>query len=360
MLGFSVLDRYIGRTIFNTIMMTLFMLVSLSGIIKFVDQLKKTGEGSYTALGAGTYTLLSVPKDIQIFFPMAALLGALLGLGMLAQRSELVVMQASGFTRMQVAASVMKTAIPLVIFTMAIGEWVAPQGEQMARNLRAQQMYGGSLLSTQQGMWAKDGNNFVYIERVKGENELGGISIYAFNDKRRLESVRYAANAKFDAEHKLWRLSQVDESNLKNSQQITGSQTLTGTWKTNLTPDKLGVVALDPDALSISGLRNYVKYLKASGQDASRYQLNMWSKIFQPLSVAVMMLMALSFIFGPLRSVPMGVRVVTGISFGFIFYVLDQIFGPLSLVYGIPPIIGALLPSASFFLISLWLLMKRA
>ena len=65
-------------------------------------------------------------------------------------------------------------------------------------------------------------------------------------------------------------------------------------------------------------------------------------------------------IFGPLRSVPMGVRVVTGISFGFVFYVLDQIFGPLTLVYGIPPIIGALLPSASFFLISLWLLLKRS
>ncbi len=77
-------------------------------------------------------------------------------------------------------------------------------------------------------------------------------------------------------------------------------------------------------------------------------------------SVAVMMLMALSFIFGPLRSVPMGVRVVTGISFGFVFYVLDQIFGPLTLVYGIPPIIGALLPSASFFLISLWLLMRKS
>lgn len=119
------------------------------------------------------------------------------------------------------------------------------------------------------------------------------------------------------------------------------------------------MVALDPDALSISGLHNYVKYLKSSGQDAGRYQLNMWSKIFQPLSVAVMMLMALSFIFGPLRSVPMGVRVVTGISFGFVFYVLDQIFGPLTLVYGIPPIIGALLPSASFFLISLWLLMRK-
>ena len=265
---FGVLDRYIGKTIFTTIMMTLFMLVSLSGIIKFVDQLKKAGQGSYDALGAGMYTLLSVPKDVQIFFPMAALLGALLGLGMLAQRSELVVMQASGFTRMQVALSVMKTAIPLVLLTMAIGEWVAPQGEQMARNYRAQAMYGGSLLSTQQGLWAKDGNNFVYIERVKGDEELGGISIYAFNENRRLQSVRYAATAKFDPEHKVWRLSQVDESDLTNPKQITGSQTVSGTWKTNLTPDKLGVVALDPDALSISGLHNYVKYLKSSGQDA--------------------------------------------------------------------------------------------
>lgn len=175
------------------------------------------------------YTLLSVPKDVQIFFPMAALLGALLGLGMLAQRSELVVMQASGFTRMQVALSVMKTAIPLVLLTMAIGEWVAPQGEQMARNYRAQAMYGGSLLSTQQGLWAKDGNNFVYIERVKGDEELGGISIYAFNENRRLQSVRYAATAKFDPEHKVWRLSQVDESDLTNPKQITGSQTVSGT-----------------------------------------------------------------------------------------------------------------------------------
>ncbi len=70
------------------------------------------------------------------------------------------------------------------------------------------------LLSTQQGLWAKDGNNFVYIERVKGDEELGGISIYAFNENRRLQSVRYAATAKFDPEHKVWRLSQVDESDL--------------------------------------------------------------------------------------------------------------------------------------------------
>ncbi|CFQ67677.1 lipopolysaccharide ABC transporter permease [Yersinia frederiksenii] len=354
---FGVLDRYIGRTILNTILMTLFMLVSLSGIIKFVEQLRRVGQGDYSAASAGMFTLLTVPKDIEIFFPMAALLGALLGLGSLATRSELVVMQASGFTRMQIAASVMKTAIPLVLLTMAIGEWVAPQGEQMARNFRAQQMYGGSLLSTQSGLWAKDGSDFIYIQRVSGDKELTGVNIYHFDKQDRLLSVRYAATATF--EDNLWRLSQVDESDLSNPNRVTGTQTLTGEWKTNLTPEKLGVVAMNPDSLSISGLHDYSKYLRQSGQESNRYELNMWGKIFAPFSVAVMMLMALSFIFGPLRSVPMGVRVVTGIFFGFVFYVLDQIFGPLSLVYNIPPVIGALLPSILFLLISVYLLLKR-
>ncbi|MGM3163025.1 LPS export ABC transporter permease LptG [Dickeya undicola] len=354
---FRVLDRYIGKTIFNTIMMTLFMLVSLSGIIKFVDQLRKVGQGSYSVAGAGVYTLLSVPKDIEIFFPMAALLGALLGLGTLATRSELVVMQASGFTRLQIAGSVMKTAIPLVLLTMAIGEWVAPAGEQMARNYRSQMMYGGSMLSTQSGMWAKDGNDFVYIQRVAGENELVGVNIYHFDKQSKLLSVRYAASAVY--ENGAWKLSQVEESDLRDSKQIGGSQTVSGEWKTNLTPDKLGVVALEPDALSIRGLYDYITYLRQSGQEANRYLLNMWSKLFAPLSVAVMMLMALSFIFGPLRSVPAGMRIVIGISFGFLFYVLDQIFGPLSLVYHIPPVLGALLPSALFLFISVMLLLKR-
>ncbi|AKJ41269.1 Lipopolysaccharide export system permease protein lptG [Pragia fontium] len=356
---FSVLDRYIGRTIFNTIMSTLFLLVSLSGIIKFVEQLRKTGRGDYDALGAGLYTLLSVPKDIETFFPMAALLGALLGLGALATRSELVVMEASGFTRMQVASAVMKTAIPLVLLTMAIGEWVAPAGEQAARNMRAQMMYGSSLLSTRDGIWAKDNNEFIYIQSVVKEDELSGVSIYQFDKQRRLLTVRYAGSAIYDKDNKTWILSQVDQSDLTQPNKIVGSQTLNEEWKTSLSPDKLGVVAMNPESLSASGLYEYSRYLKQSGQEANRYWLIFWNKIFSPISVAVMMLMALSFIFGPLRSVPMGIRVVTGISFGFIFYVLDQIFGPLSLVYSVPPMIGALLPSLLFLMISLFLLKQK-
>ena len=356
---FSVFDRYIGRTIFGTIMMTLFMLVGLSGIIKFVDQLRKAGNGEYDAISAAWYTLLSAPKDIEIFFPMAALLGALLALGGLATRSELIAMEASGYTRLQIALSVMKTALPLVFMTMAIGEWVAPAGEQTAREMRAQKLYGGSLLSNRSSLWAKDGNDFIYIGRVRNSNELLNVNIYRFDRERKLLIIRNAASATFDDEQKSWTLHQVSESDLQNKNQITGDNLFSLQWKTTLTPDKLGIVTLSPEALSITGLHDYIYYLKESGQDSERYQLTFWSKIFSPFSVAVMMLMALSFVFGPLRSVPMGVRIVTGISFGFVFYVLDKIFGPLSLVYNVPPLFGALLPSIVFLFISIYLLRKK-
>ncbi|AFP84453.1 LPS export ABC transporter permease LptG [secondary endosymbiont of Ctenarytaina eucalypti] len=355
MLG--VLDRYIGKTIFNTIMMTLFILVSLSGIIKFVEQLRKVGRGGYSVLGAAMFTLLSAPKDIENFFPMATLLGSLLGLGSLANGSELVVMQASGFSRVQLGCSVMKTAIPLVLFTMAISEWVAPAGEKIAYSYRTQTIYGGSMFSIQNGLWAKDGHDFVFIERVVKSHELAGINIYRFDNTQRLKSLRYAARATFS--NGRWALSQVEESDLTNQKQIIGRKSLSGEWKTNLTPEKLAVVALDPNALSISGLYDYVNYLKKSGQEVNRYQLKMWSKIFSPFSVAVMMFMALSFIFGPLRCVSMGVRVLRGIGFGFCFYILDQLFGSLSLVYNIPPVFGALLPSITFLIISILILLKH-
>ncbi len=84
----------------------------------------------------------------------------------------------------------------------------------------------------------------------------------------------------------------------------------------------------------------------------------LWRKILQPVSITVMLLMALSFIFGPLRSVTMGARVIMGVLTGFSFFIANEVFGPLSLVYNLHPIVGALLPSAIFAVIASYLLRK--
>lgn len=352
----NTLDRYLGKSILGAIFATLIMLVGLSGIIKFVEQFRLVGKGTYDIWQAILYTFLTMPKDVETFFPMAALLGALIALGNLASRSELVVMQASGFSRLKIGLAVMKTAIPLVFITMVIGEWGIPQTEQFARDMRSKAMSGGSLLSVRDGFWAKEGNDFIYVKRITDDLELKDIYIYHFTENRQLTQVKHADMAHY--QDGKWILRQLNESVILPDE-IQTTHRLNSEWQTNLTPDNLGISSLRPTSLSISGLSSYIAFLKETGQEARKFELTYWRKLFQPISVGVMMLLALSFIFGPLRSVTAGARIVTGIFFGFLFYVVNEIFGPLSLVYQLPPIAGALMPSLLFLAITWWLLSRK-
>ena len=85
----------------------------------------------------------------------------------------------------------------------------------------------------------------------------------------------------------------------------------------------------------------------------------MWRKLLSPLSVVAMILLASSFIFGPLRSVSMGARMLMGIMTGFAVYVSDRVFGPVSLVYAVPPILAAIAPSLLFGGISFYILSRK-
>ena len=354
----NTLDRYIGKSILGSIFATLLTLVGLSAIIKFVEQFRSVGKGTYDIWQAVAFTGLTIPKDIETFFPMAALLGALMALGNLASRSELVVMQAAGFSRFKIGMAVMKTALPLVLLTMVIGEWGIPQTEQFARDMRARALSGGSMLSMKNGVWAKDGNNFVFVRRVTDDAKLNDIYIYTFDQHRNLTELKHANQASYSEDESKWTLRQVNHSMISKDE-IKTSNRLSEKWETNLTPDKLGAVSLRPTSLSISGLYNYISFLRETGQDVSRFDLTFWRKIFQPVSVGVMMLLALSFIFGSLRSVTAGARIVTGICFGFLFYVVNEIFGQISVVYNMPAVFGALMPSLLFVVMIWWLLSRK-
>ncbi|PSW15075.1 LPS export ABC transporter permease LptG [Photobacterium sanctipauli] len=354
---FKILDLYIGRTIVSTSALTLSTLVGLSAIIKYVEQLRKVGDGTYDLWKALIYVLLSVPRDIEMFFPMAVLLGALIGLGMLASSSELVVMQAAGFSKLDIGLSVLKTAVPLMLLITLLGQWGAPEAQKAARELRALWTSGGSMLSVQRGVWAKDNNDFIYIGRVHEQKELYAINIWTFDDQENLTQSTFAESAVHD-DQQGWLLQDVTVTAIGESQQ-TNEKFAQRPWQTTLSPDKLAVVTVKPEELALSGVYDYVTYLKDSKQDASRYELAFWRKALQPISIAVMMLLALSFVFGPLRSVTMGARVLSGVIFGFAFYISNEVFGPMSIVYRLHPIIGALGPSMVFLMITIYLLRRK-
>lgn len=354
---FRILDVYVGRTIITTILLVLSVFVGLSAVIKFVEQLRSVGEGSYDMLSAMYFVLLGMPRDVELFFSMAALLGSLIGLGMLAGSSELVVMQAAGISKMRIGFSVLKTAVPLMLAVMALGEWGAPTTQQMARDLRMQSITGGSIVSVRNGVWARDADDFIFISKVDGES-IQGMNLWRFDTDKHLVTTIYADRADYLGDNR-WQMYDIQVTNMADSVVLSKETIDSQEWQTSLVPDKLAIVTVDLNELPLSGLWDYTQYLKDSEQDASRYELAFWRKATQPISVAVMMLMALSFVFGPLRSVTMGARILSGVIAGFTFYISSEFFGPVSLVYGMSPLFGALGPSLVFLTIALLLLRRK-
>ena len=129
-------------------------------------------------------------------------------------------------------------------------------------------------------------------------------------------------------------------------------------WDVALSPNSLNVSGNEPDEMTLHELRRYLRAQKMSHQIAFNYQLTYLQRIIQPLTTVVMMILAIPFIFGPLRSSTMGSKLLAGAAVGFGFHIMNKFFGPVSQVFQWPPEIAAFGPTCLFALLGLYLMRR--
>ena len=120
----KIVDRYIGQNVIASTVTVLIVLLAIFTFFAFMDELEDIGRGSYTLGRAALVIFLSVPGLAYELFPIAALLGALLGLGSMMERNEIAVVRAAGVSKLRVIGSVMKTGLVFVVAAVLIGELV--------------------------------------------------------------------------------------------------------------------------------------------------------------------------------------------------------------------------------------------
>jgi len=330
------------------------IIVGLALLFAFIDELGDVEE-SYGLFDALWYVLLTAPRRLYEMLPMAALIGCLIGLGSLASNSELTIMRAAGVSIGRIVWAVMKPMLVLMLAGVLIGEYLAPYTESQAQSGRAMAQGSGDAQSAKRGLWHREGQEYVHINAVQPNGVLLGVTRYQFDENKRMQSASFARRAQYQGDH--WLLEDVATTHFRerSSEVIEqGSER----WNVELNPQLLGTVVLAPDALSITGLWSYIHYLAEQGLNNSQYWLSFWTKVLQPLVTAALVLMAISFIFGPLRSVTLGQRVFTGVLVGFVFRIAQDLLGPSSLVFGFSPLFAVLLPAAICALAGFWMLRR--
>ncbi|MTI12442.1 LPS export ABC transporter permease LptG [Sansalvadorimonas verongulae] len=347
------LDRHIGMTVLTAMLVVMIVISFLDTLFGFMAQLDAI-RANYQLPEVMRYMLLTTPKRIYEVIPVAALIGCLSGLGSLANHSELVVMRAAGVSLVRIGWSVMKPAIVLMLIGLILSEYISPVTDQMAETGRKIARSADGHYSDE-GLWHREGNEYLYFNAVEPNGVLYGINIFRFDDHKLQESI-YAERALSQGDH--WILEGVEASQFHDDK-VESRVAATETWQTSLTTTLLKVVVMKPENLSISGLYTYINYLQKQGLDSGEYKLAMYKKALQPAAIFALVLIGMSFVFGPLRAVSMGLRLFSGVITGVTFMIIQNLMGPASLVFGFSPFVAVLVPILVCFAVGA-VLLKRA
>lgn len=326
----------------------------LSGLQVLFTYLGELGDvkGDYTAGKALLYVLWGAPYYLYEIIPIAALIGAVVGLGSMASNSELVVMRAAGISLWRIVAWVMRSAVILVIISLALSEWVIPYTSEQAKKVKDQQY--AAKLGEVRGYWTKEDNQFVYIDYANAQGQLRHIQTMTFSDEYYLSQWSNAKQGQFVQDGQ-WRLNNVVQTKMVNynaHQQHLAEQDLNLALK----PEYVHMVTMDAEDLSPSQLMSLMHYMNQYSQVPKPYQLAFWQKIMSPFALMALVLIACSFIFGPLRQQSMGFRLVIALFTGLGFFYLQDFLGYASLVYSPSPAWFVCVPIVLMFMIGAYLL----
>lgn len=338
----NILERYLARAIIGGSLGALGVLVALSAFVLFVGQTDNVGKGTYTVVKAALFVLASMPQQAYEMFPMAVLMGTLLALGALAAGNELTVIRASGISVWRLARALLLGALFLAGLCLAVGELLAPATERFALALKSNAMTQRLTLVDRQGVWAKDGDTFVNVRQMRSDTELGGVFLYQFDAGGRLIRATRAKSAQRQGER--WELQEVSETLLTPDRTSAFSE-LTRQWRSILDPELLDSFIVDYGSLSFLALSRYSDYLRENRLDSSDVEIYLWKRVAMPLDVILLVMLALPFAFGPLRSTGAGQRMVLGIMIGIVFYAASQTLLHSGTVYGLSPFVTNFLPT---------------
>ena len=350
------LEYYLARTIIRSTVIVLLVFLSVQLLVSLLHELRDLGHGDYHLWHIIEVVVLQLPSKLYQLFPMAGLIGSLVGLGLLASHSELIAMRAAGFTKVRIVIALIKIALIMIVAVTLVGEFVAPITGQRAQNAKATALSGGQAIKTLYGLWLRDGNTFIHIDKVLPNRSLEGVTLYEFDDQQHLLVTRVAHRASYQQQH--WLLKNVQQTKILKDKTVAEHVDVLP-WNISLKPNILGWSRIKSRDMSLLKLHRYIRYRERNDLLANNFSLVFWQRILQPLATLVMILIAIPFVFGPLRSAAMGLRLFEGICLGFSFFIANQFVGPMSLVYQVPPAFAASIPILLFALLGAVLFWRK-
>jgi lipopolysaccharide export system permease protein len=342
----KTLRRYLVKEVVGSIALVLVGLLLLYLVIDFYNEFADA-ESRRNTLQTLLISISSIPANVYILLPIAALLGTLFALAQMNANSEYTVMRASGASVQQILMPLAALGLGLAVTGFLLAEFVVPAAESLS--VRARAYSGNTKTITQKfksGFWFREGRTFINISSVLPDKTLTDVRVFQFDKNGELTLLMTAATASHEGETQ-WKLEDVVQQAFTR-ERIESKAIAELTWSSVLTPNMLSVLQMQPDRLTASSLWEYTQHLRKNNQKSNRFEAALWGKLLYPLACVVLMMLALPFSQNSRRSGGVSSRIFIGILVGLVFVLSNRLFSFLGQLYNWPPSLAALTPYALF------------
>ena len=378
----KVLTRHVAKEV---LIATLFVLVALVALIAFFDlvsQARNIGN-RYSISMALFLTMLKLPSRLYEVMPIAALLGAVYTMSRLASNSEFTIMRVAGLSPFRLAGMMTVPALILIAMTYCLGEWLTPAADMM-RNDMDNILFNRKLSARgySSGVWVKDNVKeqqnagqatvrFVNVHNlIAGEHSrTGAWRVFEFDKDGSLIRVLHAPEASYISgrgwhlkDAKVETLPKITHDETPMVEKSSARKDVDLMLPSEMRPEILGVLTIKPERMGISDLWQYIAHLKETKQTSDRYQVALWSKVFYPLAIFVMLAVAMPFAYLNTRSGGVSIKIFAGLMIGISFYALNNMFSFLGVLNTWHPMVVAVVPTSVMLIcaaVALWLLERR-
>ena len=339
----NTIDRYLYRTVLVYTFMAMCVLLTLGALFLFISQQKDIGVGAYSAGDAFLFTLLNLPQTAFELLPIGALIGALMGLGHLASGSELVVTRASGVSVWRIAWPVGLAGLTIALLMYGIGEYAAPPMAQFAKREKTTSKLADVSFAGKSSAWVKDGNLILRVQTGEVDHAFGGVSVFELDGSTKLKAIQRAARISV-GDPGVWVLHNVATSRFEQNS-VAGNMLGESSMRSTVNPEFLGLAATDPQLLTLRGLASYIDHLRRNSLETAVYEIGYWSRIARLVAVIVVTLLALPFVFGPLRTTGAGTRTVIGVLLGVVFFLVNRTIESGGQLFNLNPALVGWMPT---------------
>jgi lipopolysaccharide export system permease protein len=345
----TLLDRYIVRTLLSAIGLVMVALLMLGMLFVFIGEQGNVGIGHYGMLDALQYSALTLPQFALESFPAGVLIGALLGIGVLARSHELTVMRASGMSKLRLGAAVLISAAVLVAIALLVGEFLAQPLGQLADEQKAYAKYSNMSFAGA-GAWIRDGDLILNVQDRSSAAEFGGMLIFELTADNRIAAIARAEHASA-AGAQSWQLRNYMESRFVDDS-VTSLRQAQRPLHTAAGADFLRLVNTDTSELSLRTLYRAIHYLRSNNLGTEQYEIAFWSRVARTVGIAVALLFALPFGFGSLRTASLSARITFGVALGIVYVFLQRLVESGTQVFDLDPLVLAWVPTGLLALVT--------